>query len=102
MTLPIRSRLCDLFRRARNKIPPHQDSLRKRRPANQQYATSVSALELDNGTTCSEIPETRRIDRLTIDLCIACQQHCCVLKRLVQRKLQARRCAQRNLSSENM
>src|SRR6185369_4309782 len=73
MTLPIRPCLCDLFRRARNKIPPHQDRLWKRRSTNQQYSTSVSALELDNGSTRPEIPQTRRIDRLTIDLYIACQ-----------------------------
>ena len=73
VVLPIRSCMRNFLSSARNKVPPHQDLLWKGKPTNQQNVTSVPALELDTGTTRPEIPETRWVNRLTIDLCIACQ-----------------------------
>ncbi len=101
LTLPIRSCLRNLFGCARNKVPPHQDLFRKGRPANQQYATSISTFELDTRAICPKIVEIRRVNRLTIDLGIACQQQCCMLKRRVQPKLQAPACVQSNVHPNN-
>ena len=62
MTLPIRSCLRNLFGRARNKVLPHQDLLWTGRPANQQYATSISTLELNARAICPEIVKIHRVN----------------------------------------
>jgi hypothetical protein len=65
--------MLNLFRCARHEVPPHQDRLWKWKSANQQYATSILAFELDTRTTRPEIPETCRVNPLAIDLYIAGQ-----------------------------
>src|ERR1044072_8534207 len=82
-TLPVGSCVGNLFGRGGGKVPPHQALLRKGKPTNQQHSTSVSTLKLDTGATSPEIPQTRRVDRLTVNVRITFEKQHCMFERVV-------------------
>lgn len=82
------ARLRDLFLRAGNKVPPHQDLFGERRSADEQQPCAISTGKGGCGSHGAKVVEHSRLQRLTIDRAVAIEHEDRMLERRGQRDFQ--------------
>src|SRR6267154_240030 len=86
--LPVGPCVGDLLRRARHKVPPHQNLLRERWTADQQESATRTAGETDVGTIGAKVIQHALLKRLALEAAVATQDQRGVFVRHVQRQIE--------------
>src|SRR6185295_19136037 len=86
--LPVGTSVGNLLRRARHKVPPHQNPLWERWTADQQEPATRPAAETHRGTVGAKVIQYALLQRLPFDAAVPIQDKRAVLVCQVQRHIE--------------